>query len=34
MNFIHSLTNLILTNKIEKKNQGKKKRKKNNINSD
>jgi hypothetical protein len=34
MNFIHSLTNLILTNEIEKKNQGKKKRKKNNINSD
>jgi hypothetical protein len=33
MNFIHSLTHLILTNEIEKENQGKKKYKKNNVNS-
>jgi hypothetical protein len=33
MNFIHFLTNLILTNEIEKENQSKKKRKKNNVNS-
>jgi len=33
MNFIHSLTHLILTNEIEKENQGKKKCKKNNVNS-